>query len=63
MPARPAIRAPWGEDAGLRAAIRQLRAQGETVLCALPGHDVGTQEFECDRELAAVDGRWTLRSI
>jgi len=63
MPPRPAVRAPWGEDAELRAAVRQLRSQGETVLCTLPGQDPGAQEFECDRELAAVDGRWTLRSI
>jgi ATP phosphoribosyltransferase regulatory subunit len=63
MPPRPAIRAPWGEDAELRAAIRQLRAQGETVLCALPGQEPGAQEFECKRELAAVGGQWTLRSI
>jgi ATP phosphoribosyltransferase regulatory subunit len=63
MSPRPAIRAPWGEDAELRAAVRQLRSQGETVLCTLPGHDPGAQEFECDRELATVDGRWMLRSI
>jgi ATP phosphoribosyltransferase regulatory subunit len=66
MPAAPlkaAIRAPWSEDAGLRAAIRALRADNETVVCALPGHDHETQEFACDRELVAVDDEWRLRPI
>jgi ATP phosphoribosyltransferase regulatory subunit len=62
-PLRAAIRAPWSEDAGLRAAIRALRADNETVVCALPGHDHETQEFACDRELVAVDNQWTLRPL
>jgi ATP phosphoribosyltransferase regulatory subunit len=62
-PLRAAIRAPWSEDAGLRAAIRALRADNETVVCALPGHDHETQEFACDRELVAIDNRWTLRPL
>ena len=62
-PLRAAIRAPWSEDAGLRAAIRALRAANETVVCALPGHDHETQEFACDRELVAVDNQWTLRAL
>jgi ATP phosphoribosyltransferase regulatory subunit len=64
MPAqRAAIRAPWGEDAALRTAIRALRKAGETVVCMLPGHEQQTQEFECDRELHAVAGQWTLRAL
>jgi ATP phosphoribosyltransferase regulatory subunit len=60
MPA--AVRAPWGEDASLRAAVRRLREQGEMVVCVLPWHsDVG-EEFECDRELVAQDGRWAVRA-
>ena len=62
-PLRAAIRAPWSEDAGLRAAIRALRADNETVVCALPGHDHETQEFACDRELVATGNQWTLRSL
>ncbi|MDB5999857.1 MAG: hisZ, partial [Rhizobacter sp.] len=58
-----AIRAPWGEDAALRASIRSLRAQGETVVCVLPGHEDEGQEFACDRELALMNGRWSLRSL
>ena len=60
---RAAIRAPWGEEAGLRAAIRALRVAGETVVCMLPGHEHQTQEFDCDRELHAVDGRWLVRAL
>jgi ATP phosphoribosyltransferase regulatory subunit len=62
-PARAAIRAPWGQDDGLRAAIRRLRDEGETVVCALPGHEQESQEYDCDRELVAVDGRWALRAL
>jgi ATP phosphoribosyltransferase regulatory subunit len=60
---RRAIRAPWGEDASLRAAVRRLREEGETVLCILPGHEHEAQEFDCDRELAAVSGNWVLRAL
>jgi ATP phosphoribosyltransferase regulatory subunit len=60
---RRAIRAPWGEDASLRAAVRRLRDQGETVLCILPGHEHEAQEFECDRELAAAGDQWVLRAL
>lgn len=62
-PPRAAVRAPWGEDAGLRSAVRALRAAGETVVCILPGHEHETQEFECDRALAAVDGEWVVRAL
>lgn len=60
---KPAIRAPWGEDAQLRAAIRQLREQGETVVCVLPGHEQEVQEFACDRKLTHAHGQWTVRAL
>jgi ATP phosphoribosyltransferase regulatory subunit len=60
---RAAVRAPWAEDASLRAAIRRLRDAGETVVCILPGHEHEGQEFDCDRELVAVDGQWTVRAL
>jgi len=60
---RRAIRAPWGHEAALRAAVRRLREQGETVLCILPGHEHEAQEFDCDRELAADAGQWVLRAL
>jgi len=58
-----AVRAPWGEDAGLRAAIRRLRAEGATVVCVLPGHEHENDEFDCDRELVSVDGQWVVRAL
>jgi ATP phosphoribosyltransferase regulatory subunit len=62
-PLRAAIRAPWGEDAALRAKIRQLRDQGESVVCILPGHEHEGQEFDCDRELVDVNGEWSVRTL
>lgn len=62
-PLRAAVRAPWGEDAGLRAAIRRLREQGETVVCVLPGHEHEGDEFDCDRELVSVESQWVLRAL
>lgn len=60
---KAAIRAPWGEDAGLRAAIARLRAGGETVACVLPGHEHEVNEFDCDRELANTAGQWVVQPL
>ena len=60
---RQAVRAPWGEDPGLRAAVRALRGQGDTVVCILPGHEHEGEEFDCDRELVAVNEQWVLRAL
>jgi ATP phosphoribosyltransferase regulatory subunit len=57
-----AIRAPWSEDTALRAAVRRLRGIGEAVVCVLPGHEHEADEFECDRELVAVNGQWVVRA-
>lgn len=57
-----AIRAPWSEDSALRAAVRRLRELGEAVVCVLPGHEHEADEFECDRELVAVNGQWVVRA-
>ncbi|MDP1691294.1 MAG: ATP phosphoribosyltransferase regulatory subunit [Burkholderiaceae bacterium] len=62
-PALAAIRAPWGENAALRASVRRLREQGQMVVCTLPGHEHEAQEYDCDRELIEVDGRWVLRAL
>jgi ATP phosphoribosyltransferase regulatory subunit len=60
---RAAIRAPWSESQTLRHAIARLRAQGETVVCVLPGHESEVDEFHCDRELTEVAGQWLLQAI
>lgn len=62
-PLRPAILAPWGEQAGLRHAIHYLRARGDTVVCVLPGHEHDVNEFHCDRQLIELDGQWVVESF
>lgn len=62
-PLKAAIRAPWVDRQDMREVIARLRQTGETVVCALPGHDDEVDEFNCDRELAEVDGQWIVRSI
>lgn len=65
-PLEGAIRAPWGMDTELRAAIAQLRSAGHTVVCVLPGHEHEVDEFECDRELVRVPadgGVWILKNL
>ena len=63
QPLKAAIRAPWGVEAGLREALRQLRSQGETVVCAMPGHESEVDEFNCDRELVHVADKWIVRDL
>ena len=60
---KAAIRAPWGDDAAVAAAIAALRRQGETVVCVLPGHESEVDEFNCDRELVLRDGQWVVQGI
>jgi ATP phosphoribosyltransferase regulatory subunit len=62
-PLKAAIRAPWGEGAGLRRAIAALRGRGETVVCVLPGHESEVDEFHCDRELIEAAGQWIVQAI
>jgi len=62
-PRRLAVRAPWSEDARLRAAVRELRSRGDTVVFMLPGHGHEGEEYDCDRELVAIDGQWVLRAL
>ena len=62
---RAAIRAPWGEEAALLDAIAALRAQGEVVICTLPGAaGEGTEAFCFDRELQrGADGVWRVQPL
>lgn len=58
-----AIRAPWSDDPVLAGRVAELRAAGEIVVRALPGHEHEQQEYACDRELAADGQGWILRPI
>ncbi len=63
LPLRAAIRAPWSDAADLHAAIAGWRAQGETVVCVLPGHESEVDEFHCDRTLVKVAGQWVVQAL
>ena len=60
---KAAIRAPWGTAKGLREAIATLRANGDTVVCVMPGHESEVDEFDCDRELIEVAGQWAVQAL
>lgn len=64
-PAEPAkaVRAPWGCDPALSAALRALRAQGIIVVQVLPGQQQSLDEFVFDRELVCEQGQWKVRAI
>jgi len=62
-PLKAAIRAPWSESKSLQEAIMRLRHSGETVVCALPGHESEVDEFNCDRTLVEDAGQWVVKHI
>jgi ATP phosphoribosyltransferase regulatory subunit len=62
-PLRGAIRAPWGDEPALGAAIARLRGEGRTVICALPGHSLETGEFRCEEELVLRAGQWVVTPL
>lgn len=58
-----AILAPWSKDDSLREAIRQLRAQGQVVIQALPGSASEADEFRCSQKLVLNQGQWQLQPL
>lgn len=55
------IVAPWSDDPALLAFIDTLRAQGETVLQLLPGHDAQRLAgVSADRTIGFIHGQWRL---
>jgi len=61
--ARGAILAPWPEDDALQAEALRLRAQGERVVLALPGHKGTWREAGCDRILVRSGDDWIIESL
>jgi ATP phosphoribosyltransferase regulatory subunit len=49
-----------GDDEQGRARIAQLRAQGERVLCALPGQALAPAAAGCDRRLVRRGNEWVI---
>jgi ATP phosphoribosyltransferase regulatory subunit len=58
-----AIAAPWPEDDTLHAEAQRLRAQGERVVLALPGHEGTWREAGCDRLLVRIGNNWIVESL
>jgi ATP phosphoribosyltransferase regulatory subunit len=58
-----AILAPWPEDDALHAEASRLRAQGERVVLALPGHEGSWREAGCDRMLVRSGDGWIVEPI
>jgi ATP phosphoribosyltransferase regulatory subunit len=61
--AHAAILAPWPEDDASHAEAVRLRAQGERVVMALPGHDGAWRESGCDRILVRRGTEWNVESL
>jgi len=59
--ARGGILAPASEDADLAAKVSELRADGQRVVVALPGHDAHAAELGCDRELVKQGTNWVVK--
>ena len=57
------ILAPWSDDAALKDKINALRAAGEVVVNALPGHDRASWLPCCARELRLEGGHWSVVPI
>jgi ATP phosphoribosyltransferase regulatory subunit len=58
-----AILAPWPEEDALHVEASRLRAQGERVVLALPGHEGSWREAGCDRILARNGNGWIVESL
>ncbi|THF59237.1 ATP phosphoribosyltransferase regulatory subunit [Pseudothauera rhizosphaerae] len=52
-----------GNDGALAAEVAALRARGEIVMTALPGHEGTWKEAGCDRRLVRRDGRWAVEAL
>ncbi|MEW5943623.1 MAG: ATP phosphoribosyltransferase regulatory subunit [Pseudomonadota bacterium] len=59
----PAILAPYSQDAALQEKIAALRAQGETVVVELPGHEQHRHELNCNRRLELRGSVWQVVEV
>jgi len=60
---RGAILADWPEDDAAHAEAQRLRAQGERVVFALPGHAGTWREAGCDRVLVRRADEWIIEPL
>ncbi len=57
------IYAPWSDDPALLQAIENLRVQGKSVVCALPGQTGSAVEMGCNKTLKQQESTWIVSSI
>lgn len=57
------ILAPWESGPALQGKIAELRAAGEVVVHALPGHDKASWQPCCNRELARQGNGWVVQGL
>ncbi|MDR2031713.1 MAG: ATP phosphoribosyltransferase regulatory subunit [Azoarcus sp.] len=62
-PCAGAILAPAASDPALRAEAARLRAMGEIIVDALPGHEGTWKDAGCDRQLVKRDGHWSVAAL
>lgn len=58
-----AIFAPWADDAALQQRIKELRAVGRRVVCALPGQSGGAAEMDCTEILQKQGDTWVVSVV
>ena len=58
-----AIYAPNDEDPVLEKKIKQLRADGERVICELSNQKGSIREMQCDRILVKDEQQWVIKSV
>ena len=59
-PSSGSVLAPCSDSTDLAAEIAALRARGEIVVSALPGHENTWNEAGCDRQLVRRGDRWAI---
>ena len=57
------IYAPNDDDPSLQEKIKQLRAQGERVICELTGQHGKAQDLICNRVLVQQNQQWIVKDI
>lgn len=57
------ILAPWSDAVELQQEVARLRAAGEVVAMALPGHDADWRDSGCDRQLVKRGTQWIIEAL
>lgn len=59
-PSAGSVLAPYSDSTDLASEVAALRARGEIVVSALPGHENTWNEAGCDRQLVRRGDRWAI---